>query len=204
MLRPAMFVTFEGLDGSGKTTQVELLRQLLEEEGRTVVTTREPGGTSLGEQIREILLHSPEDIVPWAEAALFAAARSQLVEEVIAPALESGYDVICDRYIDSSLAYQGIARGVGVDRVLELNLQATRGLLPDRTFLLLVDVEESRARKGTERDRIEGEDDEFIARVDRGYRELAELFPRRILAADGTQDPNQLARLIRGQLRDLS
>jgi dTMP kinase len=198
-----MFVTFEGLDGSGKTTQVELLRKLLEGEGRTVVTTREPGGTPLGEQIREILLHRDGEIVPWAEAALFAAARSQLVEEVIAPALESGYDVISDRYIDSSLAYQGIARGTGVDRVLELNLQATRGLLPDRTILLLVDLEEARARTGDKRDRIE-RDDDFIARVDRAYRELAELFPRRILTADGTQDPNQLARLIRGQLRDLS
>jgi dTMP kinase len=199
-----MFVTFEGLDGSGKSTQVELLRKLLEEEGRTVVTTREPGGTPLGEQIREILLHRESEIVPWAEAALFAAARSQLVEEVIAPALESGYDVLCDRYIDSSLAYQGIARGVGVDRVLELNLQATRGLLPDRTVLLLVDVEESRARTGETRDRIEREDDGFVGRVDRAYRELAELFPRRILAVDGSQDPNQLARMIRGQLRDIS
>ena len=204
MLLPAMFVTFEGLDGSGKTTQVELLRQLLEEEGRTVVTTREPGGTNLGEQVREILLHGDHEIVPWAEAALFAAARSELVEEVIAPALESGYDVLCDRYIDSSLAYQGIARGVGVDRVLELNLQATRGLLPDRTVLLLVDPEDSRSRTGDARDRIEREDDGFIGRVDRAYRELAELFPRRILAVDGLQDPNQLARMIRGQLRDIS
>ncbi|HEV8686688.1 MAG TPA: dTMP kinase [Gaiellaceae bacterium] len=198
-----MFVTFEGLDGSGKTTQVELLRKLLEAEGRTVVTTREPGGTPLGEQVREILLHGEAEIVPWAEAAMFAAVRSQLVEHVIAPALEAGYDVLCDRYIDSSLAYQGIARGLGVDRVLELNLQATRGLLPDRTILMLVDLEEAGARTGGERDRIE-RDRDFIARVDRAYRELAELFPRRILTADGSQDPNQLARLIRGQLRDLS
>jgi dTMP kinase len=204
MLPPEMFVTFEGLDGSGKTTQVELLRQLLEDEGRTVVTTREPGGTNLGEQVREILLHGDQEIVPWAEAALFSAARSQLVEEIIAPALESGYDVLCDRYIDSSLAYQGIARGVGIDRVLELNLQATRGLLPDRTLLLLVDPEESRSRTGETRDRIERQDDGFIGRVDRAYRELAELFPRRILAVDGSQDPNQLARMIRGQLRDIS
>jgi dTMP kinase len=204
MLLPAMFVTFEGLDGSGKTTQVELLREILEAEGRTVVTTREPGGTKLGEEVREVLLHGDKEIVPWAEAALFAAARSQLVEEVIAPALESGYDVLCDRYIDSSLAYQGIARGVGVDRVLELNLQATRGLLPDRTILLVVDPEEARARTGEGRDRIEREDVDFRERVDRAYRELAELFPRRILAADGSQDPHQLARLIRGQLRDIS
>jgi dTMP kinase len=203
MVRPAMFVTFEGLDGSGKSTQVELLGKLLEDEGRTVVTTREPGGTPLGEQVREILLHTEGEIVPWAEAALFAAARSQLVEHVIAPALEAGYDVLCDRYIDSSLAYQGIARGMGIDRVLELNLQATRGLLPDRTILLLVDLEQALARKGDERDRFESDDD-FIARVDRAYRELGELFPRRILTVGGTQDPNQLARMIRGQLRDIS
>ena len=199
-----MFVTFEGLDGSGKTTQVELLRGLLEQEGRTVVTTREPGGTTLGEHVRDVLLHRDEEIVPWAEAALFAAARSQLVDRVIAPALQAGHDVLCDRYIDSSLAYQGIARGVGVDRVLELNLQATRGLLPDRTILLQIDPAASRARVGGTRDRIEREPDDFVARVDRAYRELAELFPRRILAVDGTQDPDELARTIRGQLRDVS
>ena len=199
-----MFVTFEGLDGSGKTTQVEQLRKRLEGEGREVVTTREPGGTELGEHLREAVLHRDHPIVPWAEAALFAAARAQLVEEVIAPALERGADVLSDRYIDSSLAYQGIARGVGVDRVLELNLQATRGLLPDRTVLLLVGPDEWRQRTGSTWDRIEREDDEFVARVDRAYRELAELFPRRILALDGTQEPNELARTIYGQLRDLS
>jgi len=199
-----VFVTFEGLDGSGKTTQVELLRGLLEQEGRTVVTTREPGGTTLGEHVRDVLLHRDEEIVPWAEAALFAAARSQLVDRVIAPALQAGHDVLCDRYIDSSLAYQGIARGVGVDRVLELNLQATRGLLPDRTILLQIDPAASRGRVGGTRDRIEREPDDFVARVDRAYRELAELFPRRILAVDGTQDPDELARTIRGQLRDVS
>jgi dTMP kinase len=199
-----VFVTFEGLDGSGKSTQIELLRTLLEEEGREVVATREPGGTEMGEHVREIVLHRDHAVVPWAEAALFAAARAQLVEEVIAPALQRGADVLCDRYIDSSLAYQGIARGLGVDRVLELNLQATRGLLPDRTVLLLVDTSESRKRGGETRDRIEREDDKFVERVDRAYRELAELFPRRILAVDGTQEPNELARMIREQLRDIS
>ena len=199
-----MFVTFEGLDGSGKSTQIELLRKLLEEQGREVVATREPGGTEMGEHVREILLHRDHPLVPWAEAALFAAARAQLVEEVIAPALQRGADVLCDRYIDSSLAYQGIARGLGVDRVLELNLQATRGLLPDRTVLLLVDTPESRKRSGETRDRIEREDDEFVERVDRAYRELAELFPRRILAVDGTLEPTELARMIHGQLRDIS
>ena len=198
-----VFVTFEGLDGSGKTTQIELLRRALEGEGREVVATREPGGTELGEQVRNLVLHGGE-VVPWAEAALFAAARAQLVEHVIRPALERGAAVLCDRYIDSSLAYQGIARGLGVDAVLELNLHATQRLLPDRTVLLLVDPAESRARQSDAPDRIEREDDEFVARVDRAYRELAERFPRRILALDGTKDPEEIASTIRGQLRDLS
>ena len=131
-------MTFEGLDGSGTTTQSELLRQHLTEAGRDVVLTREPGGTELGEKVRELVLEGPE-ISPWAEAALFAAARAELVAEVIQPALERGADVVCDRYLDSSLAYQGIARGLGVDRVLALNVNAIRGILPDVTFLLLVD-----------------------------------------------------------------
>jgi dTMP kinase len=199
-----VFVTFEGLDGSGKSTQVERLRKLLEAEGREVVVTREPGGTELGELVREVVLHRDLEIGAWAEAALFAAARSQLVAAVIRPALERGADVLCDRYIDSSLAYQGIARGLGVDPVLELNLQATGGLLPDATVLLLVDPAESRRRTGEQWDRIEQEDEDFVVRVDRAYRELAELFPSRILAVDGTQAPERLAETIHGQLRQRS
>jgi dTMP kinase len=204
MLPRAMFVTFEGLDGSGKTTQVELLKKHLEREGREVVTTREPGGTEVGEHIRNVVLHLDHPVVPWAEAALFAAARAQLVAEVIRPALERGAVVLCDRYVDSSLAYQGIARGLGVEPVLELNLRATGDLLPDRTFLLLVDPDESRRRGGDTRDRFEREDDEFVRKVDAAYRELAELFPSRILAVDGSLDPVELAETIRGQLRDVS
>ena len=204
MLPRAMFVTFEGLDGSGKTTQVELLKKHLEREGREVVTTREPGGTEVGEHIRNVVLHLDHPVVPWAEAALFAAARAQLVAEVIRPALERGAVVLCDRYVDSSLAYQGIARGLGVEPVLELNLRATGDLLPDRTFLLLVDPGESRRRGGDTRDRIEREDDQFVRKVDAAYRELAELFPSRILAVDGSLDPEQLAETIRGQLRHVS
>src|SRR5919204_4728971 len=111
-----MFVTFEGLDGSGKSTQAQLLARRLERLGRDIVATREPGGTPLGEQVRALLLDGPE-MAPWAEAALFAAARAELAERVIRPALERGADVVCDRYIDSSLAYQGSARGLGVDAV---------------------------------------------------------------------------------------
>jgi dTMP kinase len=195
-----VFVTFEGIDGSGKSTQVDLLKQALEAEGRTVVATREPGGTQLGEHLRELLLAGPE-MTPWAEAALFAAARSELVEEVIRPALEAGSDVVCDRYIDSSLAYQGIARGLGVDRVLQLNLEATRGLLPDRTFLLLVEPARAAERPAAAPDRIESFAGDFMARVDTAYRELAALFPRRIDALDGTLPATELAEMIHGRVR---
>jgi dTMP kinase len=194
-----VFVTFEGIDGSGKTTQAEALVEALRAEGRRVVSTREPGGTELGERIRELVLAGP-NMSGWSEAALFAAARAQLVEEVVYPALRDGEDVVCDRYIDSSLAYQGLARGLGVDRVLELNLQATRGLLPDRTFLVLVDPEEA-ARRTKRPDRIEQEGLAFQREVDRAYRELAQLFPNRITALDGTLPASELAKEVRNELR---
>jgi dTMP kinase len=195
-----MFVTFEGLDGSGKTTQVELLRRHLEGAGREVVVTREPGGTELGERIRELLLHGP-DMSGWAEATLFAAARAELVDRVVSPARERGADVLCDRYVDSSLAYQGIARGLGLDAVLELNLAAVQGVLPDRTFLLLVDPALAARRTGRARDRIEREDDAFRARVDAAYRELAELFPERIVSIEAGGSPEEVAHLVRGELQ---
>jgi dTMP kinase len=196
-----VFVTFEGLDGSGKTTQVELLRDALEQDGQSVVATREPGGTPLGERVRELLLES-DHVAPWAEAALFAAARAELVERVIAPALSRGDTVLCDRFLDSSLAYQGIARGLGIERVLELNLNAIRGLLPDRTFLLLVDPEQAAERTGAPRDRIEREGGQFLVEVDRAYRELARIFPQRIEALDAARPATELAEEIHGRLRD--
>ena len=194
-----MFVTFEGLDGSGKTTQAELLRAHLAGAGRDVVSTREPGGTELGERIRTLLLGGSE-MSAWAEAALFAAARAELVELVIAPALERDADVICDRYLDSSLAYQGIARGLGVDEVLELNQRVLRGVMPDRTFLLLVGVDESARRVGTTTDRIEGAGRDFRRRVDEAFRILAERFPERIRALDGTLPAVEIARAVREDL----
>jgi dTMP kinase len=198
-----MFITFEGVDGSGKTTQARLLAEHLRESGREVVATREPGGTALGERIRELLLFG-DDVAPWAEATLFAAARAQLVEEVIRPAQERGADVVCDRYIDSSLAYQGIARGLGVDRVLELSLVATGGVLPDRTFLLVLPVEEAARRRGGGTDRLEAEGDSFARDVDRAYRELAGIFGRRVVTVDATKPEAELAEEIRGQVRDVS
>jgi dTMP kinase len=198
-----MFVTFEGVDGSGKSTQARLLAERLREEGREVVLTREPGGTALGEEVRSLLLHG-EHIAPWAEAALFAAARAQLVDEVIRPALARGADVVSDRYLDSSLAYQGLARGLGIERVLELNLLATSGILPDRTFLVLVPPADAAARRGDEPDRIEQEGAGFAEEVDRAYREIARVFGQRVQVVDGTRNPEDIARDVHGRLRDLS
>jgi len=198
-----MFVTFEGVDGSGKSTQARLLAERLREEGREVVLTREPGGTALGEEVRSLLLHG-EQIAPWAEAALFAAARAQLVDEVIRPALARGADVVSDRYLDSSLAYQGLARGLGIERVLELNLLATSGILPDRTFLVLVPPAEAAARRGDEPDRIEREGAGFAEEVDKAYREIARVFGQRVQVVDGTRNPEDIARDVHGRLRDLS
>lgn len=195
----AMFVTFEGVDGSGKSTQVELLRAALAAEGREVVLTREPGGTELGERVRRLLLDGPA-MTPWAEAALFAAARAELVAAVIRPALERGADVLSDRYVDSSLAYQGVARGVGVEHVLELNLQVVQGLMPDLTVLLLLDPAAA-GRRVDAPDRLEREDPGFHRRVDAAYRELAGRFPDRIVAVDASLPAEELAELIRERLR---
>jgi dTMP kinase len=198
-----VFVTFEGLDGSGKTTQAAALVETLRREGREVVETREPGGTELGERIRELLLGGGA-VSPWAEAALFAAARAELVEQVIRPAIARGADVVCDRYLDSSLAYQGLARGLGLERVLELNLAAVGGLLPDWTALLVVPAAVAAARRPPTADRIEREGLEFAEKVEDAYRDVARRFPERVLVFDGTQDAATLAHEIRERLRDVS
>ena len=195
-----MFVTFEGLDGCGKSTQARLLARTMEEEGVDVVSTREPGGTPLGEAIRDLVLHG-DHVAPWAEAALYAAARAQHVDELIRPALARGATVICDRYLDSSVAYQGAGRGLGVEEVLALNLTVVGGLLPDRTFLVEIDAETASARVGGVRDRIERAGTDLWARVEEAYRALAARYPERYVVVDGRRPIPEIAAEIRDHLR---
>jgi dTMP kinase len=195
-----MFVSFEGLDGCGKTTQARLLAEALAADGVDVVLTREPGGTPLGEEIRSLVLHG-DHVAPWAEVALYAASRAQHVVDVIRPALARGATVVCDRYLDTSVAYQGAGRGLGVDVVLELNLRVVEGLLPDVTVLVELDVETALSRVGGKRDRIERADAAFWPVVAEAYRELAARFPERYVVVDGRLPVEELAAEVRDRLR---
>jgi len=197
-----MFVSIEGVDGCGKSTQARLLADYLTGLGREVVATREPGGTELGERVRELVLNGPE-MAAWAEAALFAASRAEHATEVIRPALERGADVVCDRFIDSSLAYQGIARGLGLEEVLVLNLTVLEGLLPRRTFVLALDAAVARSRRTANPDRIERAGDAFQAEVGDAYAALAERFPERLELIDGGLPPAEIAAVVQSRVADL-
>ena len=184
-----IFISMEGPDGSGKSTQIELLSAYLTEKGYDVLVTREPGGTAISEAVRGILLnkdYTEMDYMP--EALLYASARAQLVAEVIAPALEEGKAVISDRFIDSSAVYQGIARGLGVEKIYKINEFATKGLLPQITIHLDLPAKVgiSRKKNQAELDRMELESIDFHERVAEGYRELAGLAPQRIHTIDAT------------------
>jgi dTMP kinase len=203
-MRSRRFVSVEGIDGCGKSTQAAMLADALERAGETVVRTREPGGTALGEAVRALLLDTGQgDIAPVTEMYLFAAARAELVREVIAPALSRGAWVVADRFLDSSLAYQGAARGLGIARVLQVNAAAVDGHMPGATLLIDLpdDVAAGRRRAGA--DRIEAEGPDFHAAVAAGYAEIAQRFPVRTHRIDGSGSAEQVHRRIMAVVDEL-
>ena len=181
-----MFISLEGIDGSGKTTQAKLLAGALDED---VVLVREPGGTETGERIRQVLKDPALTLDPLAELLLFCAARAELITQVVGPARERGRDVVCDRFSDSSVAYQGVARGLGAERVEEICDLATGGVWPDLTILLRIESERAAARIGRRvADRFEGEGIELQRRVAQGYDEVARGHPDRVRVIDADHD----------------
>ena len=205
-LSRGLFITFEGGDGVGKTTQAALLEEWLTARGRTVVRTREPGGTEVGVLIRDIVLHHRGEVAPRAEALLYAADRAHHVETVVRPALDRGDAVIQDRYLDSSIAYQGGGRVLGRDEVRELSLWATGGLLPDLTVLLDLDHDVARDRLDADDkpfDRLESEQSGFHASVRREFLALAAAEPERFLVLDASRSPADLATDIQGRVQAL-
>jgi dTMP kinase len=201
-----LFITFEGGDGSGKSTQSTLLVEWLEAQGRTVVTSREPGGTDLGLELRDIVLHRRGEIAPRAEALIYAADRAHNIATKVRPALERGDIVVQDRYLDSSVAYQGAGRVLGGDEVREVSLWATESLLPDLTILL--DLHEDLgldrlADSRTQYDRLEAEKADFHGRVRAAYLQLAAAEPERFLVLDARDSIESLAQAIRERVGTL-
>ncbi|WP_248241903.1 dTMP kinase [Microbacterium kunmingense] len=201
-----LFLTLEGGDGAGKTTQAALLEDWLVARGRRVVRTREPGGTEVGAIIRDIVLHHRGDVSPRAEALLYAADRAHHVATVVRPALDRGDVVVQDRYLDSSVAYQGAGRVLGADEVRDLSLWATQGLLPDLTVLLDLDPAAARARRDADDkpfDRLEAERDDFHARVRAEFLRLAAAEPERFLVLDATAPADDIAAAVRTRVSAL-
>lgn len=198
-----LFITIEGGDGTGKSTQAKLIEEWLAGRGRTVVRTREPGGTEVGVEIREIVLHHRGDIAARAEALLYAADRAHHIETFVRPALERGEVVLQDRYLDSSVAYQGAGRVLDPVEIRNLSLWAAQGLLPDLTILLDLDETTARARLDSSRtryDRLEAEKSDFHARVRAAYLGLAEAEPERFLVVDASRPVDEIAADIRARL----
>ncbi|UIN31494.1 dTMP kinase [Microbacterium binotii] len=201
-----LWITFEGGDGSGKTTQAGLLEQWLRESGRTVVRTREPGGTEVGVLVRDIVLHHRGEVAARAEALLYAADRAQHVETLVRPALARGEIVVQDRYLDSSVAYQGAGRVLDAGEIRQLSLWATGGALPDVTVLLDLDPASARSRLDAADkpfDRLEAEKDEFHARVRAAFLDLAAGEPQRFLVMDATAGVEEIAAVIRDRVASL-
>lgn len=186
-MNQGLFITFEGADGCGKTTQMNLLKDYLVQNGYEVVLTREPGAKGLGEQLREILLNYDGEVADRCESFLFLADRAQNIETIVIPSIKQGKIVLCDRHIDSTVAYQGYGRGLDLDEINYLNNIATGGIKPDLTYVFDVDVETSAKRVGDEKDRMESAGKEFFNRVRNGYLELAKKEPQRIKVIDSTR-----------------
>ena len=187
----SLFISFEGADACGKSTQVQLLAETLRTQGRELIITREPGGTKVAEKIRDILLDKELQISARGELLLYLAARAEHVQQVIKPALQAGKIVICDRFLDSTLVYQGLARGLGLTEVLRLNDFATQGLLPEVTFWLAATrevLEMRRLRRGVPQDRLELEQESFKELVRQGFAQLQERYPTRIKKIDASQE----------------
>jgi dTMP kinase len=198
-----LFITFEGGDGTGKSTQVRLLTEWLAEQGRAVVSTREPGGTEVGTALRDIVLHHRGEVDPRAEALLYAADRAQHIGTLVRPALERGDVVVQDRYIDSSVAYQGAGRVLDAAEIKRISLWATGDLIPDLTVLLDLPGDVARARLAKEQktfDRLENEQDDFHERVRAAFLQLAADEPNRFLVVDATQEIDQIAHVIRDRV----
>ena len=196
-----MFISFEGIDGSGKSTQLAMLRSWLEQRGNTVVTVREPGATHLSESIREILLSNKQAITPTAELLLFSAARTHLVETVIRPTLEAGSVVLCDRFVDSTTAYQGYGRLLDLQEVQLCNTLATHHVMPSVTFYIDVPYDEAQVRMqfhptSAEPDRMERSGRAFFERVRAGYLAIADAEPQRFITVNGVQDRAEIHRQI--------
>ena len=192
MVKRGYFITFEGADGCGKTTQLELLADYLKEKNKEVIITREPGAKGLGEKIREILLNYDGEVSDRCESFLFLADRAQHIDMIVNPAVEAGKIVLCDRHIDSSVAYQGYGRGLDIEQIDRLNMLATNGRRPDLTFVFDIDVETSMKRVGKEKDRMESAGVEFFNRVREGYLELAKQEPERICVLDATKSIEEI------------
>lgn len=186
-MQKGLFITFEGADGCGKTTQLNLLKDYLTTKGYAVILTREPGGKGLGEKIREILLNYDGKVADRCESFLFLADRAQNIETIVKPAIESGKIVLCDRHTDSSVAYQGYGRGLDIEQIKMLNNLATGGKQPDLTLVFDVDIETSMQRVGNEKDRMESSGKEFFNRVRNGYLEMAKQEPERLKIVDSTK-----------------
>ena len=187
-MKKGFFITFEGADGCGKTTQSKLVQEYLEKKGYEVIWTREPGAKGLGQKIRELLLHYDGDVAPVCEAFLFLADRAQHIEQLIKPAVEAGKVVICDRHTDSTIAYQGYGRGEDIKQLKYLNELATGAIKLDLTFVFDVSTDVAQKRVGDEKDRMESAGIEFHKKVRQGYLEIAKLEPQRVKVIDANNN----------------